>query len=1278
MKIKHMTFVSPFVIDYSRRLAICGWLFILFLGVNTSSFAQIYSTTSGGLWSNTTTWIGGKVPVKENDVVIQGNVLLDGTVECNNLSINTGNILEHNGSPVDLNVWGTLTNNGTLRHQPAAGWWLNVRAKGNVINNGSLIVDNLMFENQNDQYISGSNPFSTQNIRKETIGGNIIAASNIALDSLGSFWLGENDVLNMGTYKLTIDNPNDNIYCSYSSNGKIFSNGEIDVSGNFGCNLDGNYILVGSNPMRIRGSMNSLGNFTIASGKIVEHQGSPVDLIIWGDLINNGTVRHRPDWGWWLNVKANGNVINNGTLLVDNLMFENQNDQYISGSKPFSTQNIRKETNGGNIIAASNIALDSLGCFRLDDDDVLNMGTYKLTIDNPKYNLYCSSTSKGKIFSNGEIDVSGNFGCNLDGNYILVGSNPMRIRESMNSFGNLTIAQSKIIEHTGYAVDLVIWGDLINNGTIRHRPEAGWWFNLKTKSNVYNNSKIFTDEIRLETNGKVNTIYGEFDAPIYLVLTGDPASGKFIVNGMFVANKDITINQGVKIEVPVDSKFYTNKNLTNNGEIVNEGSFQQTRNIWWGNVTNLDLSPVLNMDMKITDQQSVDTIKFTVHNNSFHPNASSSAKRWWKLSGNKPIGSYILTLKYDDNLLNGINESQIQVYISKDDGNSWSRISNPLNTTFDTYSNTITIGTQSNPVLNGLGDIIIGTEGFVRVPSISGAIGGRKQIRVGPPNRYTISYWNNSSLPTDNFFYILQTNRGVHIKSVSSKEIQTGNTIEIPIDSLNYDGYKDEAIFLVQGLEPNEIRNFDVILTSELGVEFAKVTEPITFTAIALWVGGAILEEFVSNTIVEGCYEMWRPVANDKPLLDATIQCVKNSAKPNFTKETPLKGVAKKAASEIIEKTGHAVAWPVMLAKDIFDCLGNTVRGMEDYVNGNFDKQEKELQKVTSWDPNAKEGPGGFGEQGFMATSAPMMYTIFFENKKEATAAAYEILIIDTLDANVYDISSVQFGAMSHSMGVPSQQGNILTWHFVNIELPPNVTPPEGEGWVKFIVKPKNNLPTGTQLANRAVIKFDLNPWLATNVALNTLDLDPPVTTPTYVVRAPGENIVQVAWTINDGNGSGAKNSLVYVANNDGPYNLAAVSDSGWANIPVVPNILYKFYILSQDNVGNSEQNPTQILEIMTAVNDKNVIPDKFELSQNYPNPFNPSTKISFALPERGLVKLKIFSVLGEEISTLVNEDRDAGVYEITWQPANLASGVYIYSLSLNNKNIVRKMTYLK
>lgn len=90
------------------------------------------------------------------------------------------------------------------------------------------------------------------------------------------------------------------------------------------------------------------------------------------------------------------------------------------------------------------------------------------------------------------------------------------------------------------------------------------------------------------------------------------------------------------------------------------------------------------------------------------------------------------------------------------------------------------------------------------------------------------------------------------------------------------------------------------------------------------------------------------------------------------------------------------------------------------------------------------------------------------------------------------------------------------------------------------------------------------------------------------------------------------------------------------------------------------------------------VSPAKFELAQNYPNPFNPNTSISFTIPQSGNVKLSVYNLLGQEITTLVNEYKEAGTHNIEFNATNLNSGVYLYKLESNGLTLTKKMTLLK
>jgi len=88
--------------------------------------------------------------------------------------------------------------------------------------------------------------------------------------------------------------------------------------------------------------------------------------------------------------------------------------------------------------------------------------------------------------------------------------------------------------------------------------------------------------------------------------------------------------------------------------------------------------------------------------------------------------------------------------------------------------------------------------------------------------------------------------------------------------------------------------------------------------------------------------------------------------------------------------------------------------------------------------------------------------------------------------------------------------------------------------------------------------------------------------------------------------------------------------------------------------------------------------PVDYVLSQNYPNPFNPVTKISFALPKSGLVSMKIYDILGQEVATLVNETKNAGNYSVDFDASKLSSGIYFYKISVNGFTDVKKMTLIK
>jgi hypothetical protein len=97
-----------------------------------------------------------------------------------------------------------------------------------------------------------------------------------------------------------------------------------------------------------------------------------------------------------------------------------------------------------------------------------------------------------------------------------------------------------------------------------------------------------------------------------------------------------------------------------------------------------------------------------------------------------------------------------------------------------------------------------------------------------------------------------------------------------------------------------------------------------------------------------------------------------------------------------------------------------------------------------------------------------------------------------------------------------------------------------------------------------------------------------------------------------------------------------------------------------------------------TGVSNPSATPVEFALKQNYPNPFNPSTTIEYAIPHQSFVTLKIFDMLGREVTTLVEQMKDAGTYLVSWNASAMPTGVYFYRLQAGSTTQTRKLILMK
>ena len=115
------------------------------------------------------------------------------------------------------------------------------------------------------------------------------------------------------------------------------------------------------------------------------------------------------------------------------------------------------------------------------------------------------------------------------------------------------------------------------------------------------------------------------------------------------------------------------------------------------------------------------------------------------------------------------------------------------------------------------------------------------------------------------------------------------------------------------------------------------------------------------------------------------------------------------------------------------------------------------------------------------------------------------------------------------------------------------------------------------------------------------------------------------------------------------------------------------------DNRTGNYQIWTVPIDISTVdVNQTPEIISEFRLEQNYPNPFNPTTNIQYAVSSQQYISLKIFDALGNEVVTLVNEQKSAGIYDVEFNSNDLSSGIYFYQLRAGSFVDTKKMILLR
>jgi hypothetical protein len=155
---------------------------------------------------------------------------------------------------------------------------------------------------------------------------------------------------------------------------------------------------------------------------------------------------------------------------------------------------------------------------------------------------------------------------------------------------------------------------------------------------------------------------------------------------------------------------------------------------------------------------------------------------------------------------------------------------------------------------------------------------------------------------------------------------------------------------------------------------------------------------------------------------------------------------------------------------------------------------------------------------------------------------------------------------------------------------------------------------------------------------------------------------------------------------------LAVTYDAGesWT---LIDSVGHNFVEFPSDAVGWGSDYSTNSVQKyvgprITTIEEEiiDIVPTGYSLSQNYPNPFNPSTTFRYSIPTQSKVVIKVYDILGNEIATLMDEEKSVGTYELTWNAASLpsrqgsalTSGVYFYQLKAGDYMNTKKMVLMK